>query len=197
MVRIGGDESTPFINANCDAHAQIDEYEIEGTKLKVTFLLLAATDRTQVGKTLKETFTLERGKAASKTWDLVEAVRLVPLGVRKQDLDFDETKLKGRQAYVKIHLERGQTLNASTGKYEDDPTKPMYPRIGFQAISDVWAPQNATLPKDQAMLAYWPPLPGQGPNQATNAVPNPQHAQQTPQTQNPPPAAGTPPAMNW
>ena len=158
MVRAGGDEGQRYIDAACTAHAQIEDYSLEnknsGMNLKITFLLLAATDKAQQGKSMSELFPLE-GKATGKVWDLIEAARIAPPGTdRKQALDFDETKLKGRQVVIKIHLERGQTLNNVTGKYEDDMSKPEYPRLGFGAISEVYDAKNAAVPKDSAMLAY-------------------------------------------
>jgi len=180
----------------------IDDYELADGKLKVTFTLLAATDAAQVGKSLKETFTLD-GKGVSKIWDLIEAARLVAKGNRKQALDFDEAHLKGRQVALKIHLEQGQTKNDSTGEYKTDPTKPFYARLGFGAISDIRDPKNAALPKDHQFLAVWPELPGQqvagqqsstagltAPIQPANPVQHPIPAQ----TQS---GAGTGVEMNW
>src|SRR5271157_4425264 len=135
-MRAGGSEGKRFIDNACSAHAMIDDYSTEanskgGTNLKVTFNLLAATDLAQVGKTMSELFPLEGG-GVDKLWDLLEAARIVPRGSnRKAAIDFDETQLKGRQVAIKVHLERGQMLNHVTGKYEDDPSKPEYPRLGF------------------------------------------------------------------
>ena len=196
MVRTAGDEGQRFIDAACQAHAQIEDYVLEqknsGLNIKVTFMLLAATDRAQVGKSMSELFPLE-GKATGKIWDLLEATRIVPPGTdRKQALDFDETKLKGRQVVLKIHLERGQTLNNVTGKYEDDATKPEYPKLGFGAISEVYAEKNAAVPKDPAMLQYWQPLAGMGQGQQTQAAVTPPQNQQQPQQTQPPATSGNP-----
>jgi hypothetical protein len=198
MVRVSGDEGQRFIDNPCEAHAMIEDYSLEqnnkgGTNLKVTFTLLAATDRAQVGKSMSQIFPLDGGGVA-KLWDLLEATRIVDHGTnRKQQLDFDETLLKGRQCVIKVHLERGQTMNNVTGKYEDDPSKPEYARIGFQAIHDVRDAKVAAVPKDPQLLATWPELPGGQP-----APTQPQKPTQPPQQNLPLTGQGdTATSMNW
>ena len=194
MISVNGDEGARFVDCACDAHCMIDDYSLEasskgGTNLKVTFNLLGATDRAQVGKSMSQLFPLDGG-GISKTWDLIEAARIVPRGTnRKQAMNFDETLLKGRQVCAKIHLERGQTLGAD-GKYYDDPGKPEYARIGFNALGDVYDQKFAAAPKDPNFLALWPPLPGQSAAPAVGQAAAGQAA--PPQSQQPKTAAPAP-----
>lgn len=186
MVRVAADEGKRFIDAACEAHAMVDDWSMEsnsgGQQLKVKFNVLAATDRGQVGKSLSEFFPLE-GKAVGKTWDLIEAVRLVARGAdRTQPLEFNEGLLKGRQCCLKIHLEQGQTKNAVTGQYQDDPSKPIYARLGFGAIFDTHDPKTAHVPKDQQFLGMW----GQGQGGQGGSGQQSPPTQQQPQT----PSAG-------
>ncbi len=188
MARVGRDEGKRFIDGPCSAHAMIDDVSLEngnsGVNLKCKFNVLAATDRNQVAKSMNEIFPLE-GKGVSKLWDLLIAARIVPQGTdRNRELDFDESQLRGRQVCIKIHLEQGQSKNPVTAQWEDDPSKPQYPRLGFNAICDVYDPKAASVPKDPQFLSLWPALPDNGsaspPSAGQPAPTNPQPPTQPP-----------------
>lgn len=169
MVRVGADEGKKFIDAACKAHAMIDDAQVSQkdgkVSIKTTFSLLAATDAAQKGKSFTEYFPTDGG-GVGKTWDLAEAARLVPQGAdRKAGLEFDETKLKGQQVGLDIHMERPQIKNPVTGVYVDDETKPLYPRLGFGCVFSIFSAKAKDVPKDQqflAMMGKEPPPPPAG-----------------------------------
>jgi len=189
-----------MIDADCDCHLLVEDQELStqyGTAVKVSFQVLAATDKSQVGKTHSEFFKCE-GKAVDMFYNLAEAVGLITAEQRKtaaaagQGLSIDENLLKGRQLCASIKMEPNMRKNPATGATEVDPEKPgPYPRIGFRSFA-VTSDKAVAIPKDPQFLAL---LSQQKPGPAPQQTAPPQSSQSSQVSS--PPVADAGQGMNW
>jgi hypothetical protein len=138
-----------------DAVAETND---RGTTVRVKFNILAATDASQVGKSVTEYLQCDGG-AVDKLYNVAEAVGLITHDQRKaaaeagRGLEIDEVAMKGRQLAGEIKMELNQRKNPSTGVLETDPEKPgPFPRIGFRTFA-LASPRAKDIPKDQQFLA--------------------------------------------
>lgn len=162
MVACGVGKPSQMIDGDCKAHLIIERAEAKtndrGTTVEMKFNILAATDPSQVGKSLTEFFQTEGG-AVDKLYNVAEAVGLITHEQRKaaaeagHGLEIDECAMKGRQLCGEIKMELNQRKNPATGQLETDPEKPgPFPRIGFRTFA-LTSPRAKDIPKDPQFLA--------------------------------------------
>jgi hypothetical protein len=181
MVACGVGKPSQMIDADCKAHLIIERAEAKtndrGTTVEIKFNLLAATDPSQVGKSLTEFFQTDGG-AVDKLYNVAEAVGLITHDQRKAaaeagvGMNIDEMAMKGRQLCGEIKMELNQRKNPATGQLETDPEKPgPFPRVGFRTFA-LTSPKAKDIPKDPQFLAMLGKQPPPAPPTAGTTVPN-------------------------
>lgn len=181
MVACGVGKPSQMVDTECKCHLMIERAEAKtndrGTTVEIKFNLLAATDPTQVGKSVTEFFQTD-GAAVDKLYNVAEAVGLITHDQRKAaaeagvGMNIDEMAMKGRQLCGEIKMELNQRKNPATGQLETDPEKPgPFPRIGFRTFA-LTSPRAKDIPKDPQFLAMLGKQPPPAPPTAGTTAPN-------------------------
>ena len=189
MVKVTANETNPEggggISHDCDVHLMVEKVETsekEGeTSVKCEFVVLASTVKEEINKKINEFFACS-GKAAGKFLNLAVAAGLttkVAWAAAKeagQEMEIDETQLKGRQICAQIRMEpyRGQDPKHLGKKFGN---------IGFRTYH-VFSDEAKLIPKDTDAVSLLGPPPPNDSGTAGNGAKLPT------QPTNPPAGAG-------